>query len=29
MSENYKESFEKTRTAGIIAAGHLTRFQKL
>ena len=29
MSENYKESFEKTRTAGIIAAGALDEVSKI
>ena len=29
MSENYKEAFEKTRSAGIIASGPWTRLPKL
>ena len=29
MSENYRESFEKTRSAGIIAAGALDEVAKI
>ena len=29
MIENYKESFEKTRTAGLIAAGALDEVSKI